>query len=298
MQKIEDKALSKKKIFSYTPIMRILSTLVTLAALGYGAYWVNENRPELKTELMEIVHSGDFHTLEARYTAQQIMDMHKSSLLKSDQHKFLTPKTQFSPYLLMEVKYTKGGNATGEGVILWDLLDGEMVINSNHWEKTHGYCDCIRNNIDGNEFKVINALALHGGTLDRESLVRVLQVENDVLGRWLNTCRKKKLIVQSGSFYRLHLQTPKLALKPETLIDDRIVTKSYKSTERMGKKFSHNQIRKIAEASFGQDFAVRHTLDVYLPIYSITVENPDGSHHTSYWNAINGYELQFTSLLD
>jgi hypothetical protein len=66
----------------------------------------------------------------------------------------------------------------------------------------------------------------------------------------------------------------------------------------MGKKFSHNQIRKIAEASFGQDFAVRHTLDVYLPIYSITVENPDGSHHTSYWNAINGYELQFTSLLD
>ncbi len=278
--------------------MRIISTLVTLAGLGYGAYWISENKPEYKTELVEFVNSGDFHTLEARYTAQQIMDMHKSVLLKSDQHKFLAAKTQFSPYLLMEVKYTKGGNATGEGVILWDLLDGEMVINSNQWEKTHGYCDCIRNNIDGNEFRVLNALALHGGTLDRESLVRVLQVENDVLGRWLSTCRKKKLIVQAGSFYRLHLQMPKLALRPETIIDDRIVTKSYKSTERMGKKFSHNQVKRIAEASFGQDFAVRHTLDVYLPIYSITVENPDGSHHTSYWNAINGYELNFTSLLD
>ena len=278
--------------------MRIISTVVMLAGLGYGAYWVSENRPELKTEIIEFVNSGEFHTLEPRYTAEQIMAMNRGGLLKSDQHKFLNSKTQYSPYLLMEVKYTKKGNETGEGVILWDLLDGEMVINSNRWEKTHGYCDCIRSNIDQHEFRVINALALHGGTLDRESLVRVLQVENDVLGRWLNTCRKKKLIVQAGSFYRLHLDSPRLALQPETVIDDRIVTKSYKSAERMGKKFSHNQIKRIAEASFGQDFAVRHTLDIYMPIHSIIVQNPDGSVHTSYWNAINGQELTFTSLLD
>jgi hypothetical protein len=278
--------------------MRIISTIVTVAGLAYGAYWVSEHRPEYKTEIIELVNSGDFHTLEARYTAKQIMDMHKSDLLKSDGHKFLESKTQFSPYLLMEVKYTKQDNATGEGVMLWSLVDGEMVINSNQWEMTHGYSDCIRNNIDGNEFRVINALALHGGSLDRESLVRILQVENDVLGRWLNTTRKKKLIVQQGSFYRLHLQSPRLAPRPETLIDDRIVTKPYKSSERMGKKFTHNQVKRIAEASFGKDFAVRHTLDVYMPIYSITVQNPDGSHHTSYWNAINGFELKFTSLLD
>jgi hypothetical protein len=282
--------------------MRILSTIITLAGLGYGAYWISENKPELKKEITEyasdFINSGEFKTLEPRYTSDQIMAMHKGELLKSDQHKFLKSKTQYSPYLLMEVKYTKKGNETGEGIILWDLLDGEMVINSNRWDKTHGYSDCIRSNIDQNEFRVINALALHGGTLDRESLVRVLQIENDVLGRWLNTCRKKKLIVQAGSFYRLHLDTPRLAMQPETVIDERIVTKPYKSAERMGKKFSHSQIKKIAEASFGQDFAVKHTLDIYLPIHSIIVENPDGSIHTSYWNAINGQELSFTSLLD
>lgn len=278
--------------------MRLLSTILTLAGVGYGAYWLSENRPEIKTEIIEFVNSGDFHTLEARYTADQIMDMHKNELLKTSQHEFLEAKTQFSPYLLMEVKYIKKDNQTGEGIMLWDLIGGEMVINSNQWERTHGYSDCIRANVTNNEFKVINALALHGGTLDRESLVRILGVENDLLGRWINTCRKKKLIVQAGSFYRLHLQAPKLALTPETVIDDRIVTKSYKSSERMSKKFSHSQIRRIAEASFGLDFAVRHTLDVYLPIYTITVKNPDGSLHTSYWNALNGNELKFTSLLD
>ena len=277
--------------------MRLISTLLTLAGLGYGAYWGNLNYPELRIKAMEYVNSGNFHTLEARFTAQQIMDINKKKLLKDERHMFLEPVVKFSPYLLMEVKYTHKDLGTGEGVILWDLLEGEMVLNTNQWEKTHGFSDCILANIEKNEFKVINALAEKGGILDRETLLRNLQVENDVLGGWLNTCRRKKLVVQTGSQYRLHLQNPKLAVKPHTVIDDRLVTKSYKSNERLPKRFSHNQIKRIAEAAFGQDFAIKHTLDVYLPIYCITIENPDGSVHTSYWNAINGHQLSFTSLL-
>ena len=278
--------------------MRIISTIVTVAGLGYAAYWVSENKPEIKQEVMEFVRSGEFHTLEPRYTAEQIKQMHRGDLLKSDQHKYLSHKVQYSPYLLMEVKYTQKEGQTREGIVLWDLVDGEMVMNSNRLEKTHGYSDCIRNNVDSNEFRVINALAMHGGSLDRESLVRVLQIENEKLGRLLSSCRRKKVVVQSGSFYRLHIQSPKLATQPETMIDDHIVTKPYKATERMGKKFSHSQIKRIAEASFGKDFTVRHTLDIYMPIYCICVQNPDGSTHTSYWNAISGSQLNFTSLLD
>ena len=278
--------------------MRIISTLLTLAGLGYGAYWANLNYPELRIKAMEYVNSGNFHTLEARFTAQQIMDINKRVLLKDERHHFLEPTVKFSPYLLMEVKYTHPGQGTGEGVILWDLLEGEMVLNTNLWEKTHGFADCITANLEKNEFKIVNALAEKGGILDRESLLRTLQIENDILGNWLNNCRRKKLVVQQGNQYRLHLQRPRLAVIPETLIDDRLVTKSYKSTERLPKRFSHSQVKRIAEAAFGQDFAIRHTLDVYLPIYCITIENPDGSLHSSYWNAINGHQLSFTSLLD
>ena len=278
--------------------MRLLSTLLTLAMLGYGGYWVNLNYPDLKTKALEFVNNGDFHTLEARFTAHQIMDLNRKILLKDDRHKFLEPTTKFAPYLLMEVKYTTPEHQTAEGIILWDELDGEMVITTNHWEKTHGFADCINARVEKNEFRVINALAERGGILDRESLLRSLQVENDILGHWLDSCRRKKLIVQTGSHYRLHLQRPRLAINSETIIDDRLVTKSYKSTERIPKRFSHSQIQKIAEAAFGQDFAVRHTLDVYLPIYCITVQNPDETLHSSYWNAINGRQLPFTSVLE
>jgi hypothetical protein len=198
----------------------------------------------------------------------------------------------------MEVKYTNHENQTGEGLILWDLLDGEMVLNTNHWEKTHGFADCINSYVEKNEFRVIRTLAERGGTLDRETLLKALQVENDILGNWLETCRRKKIVVQSGSQYRLHLQKPRLAVKPETFVDDRLVTKSCNSAERLSKRFSHTQIRRITEAAFGQDFAVRNTLAVYLPIYCITIENPDGSVHTSYWNALNGRPLPFTALLE
>lgn len=278
--------------------MRLLSTLLTLAALGYGGYWVNLNHPDWKKQVMEFVDSGNFHTLEARFTAEQIMDINRRNLLKDERHKFLAPSIRFSPYLLMEVKYSNTNTETGEGIILWDLLDGEMVLNTNHWEKTHGFSDCINANIEKNEFKVINALVQKGGVSDRENLLRSLQIENDVLSAWLESCRRKKLVVQAGGQYRLHLQKPRLTVKPETVIDDRLVTKSYKSSERMPKRFSHNQIKRIAESAFGQDFAIRHTLAVYLPIYCITIENPDGSVHSSYWNAINGRQLPFTAILE
>ena len=51
---------------------------------------------------------------------------------------------------------------------------------------------------------------------------------------------------------------------------------------------SSSQIQKIAKAAFGDDFTVRNTTEVYLPVYSIEVLNPDGSTFTTYWNALTG----------
>lgn len=278
--------------------MRLLSSLVTFAVLGYGAFWVNTNHPEIKNQVLEFVNTGHFHTLEARYTSKQIMDANKRHLIKDDKHKFLDATLKFSPYLLMEVKYSTSDHLTGEGIILWDMVDGEMVLNTKNWDKTHGFGDCIASRIDQSEFKVLNILAEKGGELDRNSLSKILQVEHDILESWIDRCRKKKLLVQSGNNYRLHLQNPKLHVRPETLIDDRIVTKSFKNAERITSRFKKNQIKRLAEAAFGFDFAVRNTLAVFLPIYSITVENPDGSVHTSYWNALNGKQLSFHAVID
>jgi hypothetical protein len=274
--------------------MRILLTLVTVACAGYGLYWVSSTHPEIKTKIEEVLDTGYFHTLEVRYGANQIMESHRRELLKDNRHKYLEPLLKFYPYLLLEVKYTLSDEKTREGVVLWDLTDGEMVIDTKNWEKTHGFGDCINANTSRHEFKILNILAKKGGSIDRDGLSKALQVENDILDGWIDSCRKKKLIVQSGNRYRLHLERPKLKTAPQTQIEERLVTKPYRHAIRLPRRFSISQIEQLAKSAFGNDFAIRKTTDVYLPVHSIVVQNPDGSIHSSHWNALNGKRLSQT----
>jgi len=278
--------------------MRFITTLLTLAAIAYGLYWGLQKKPDYKAKILEFISTGNFHTLEARYTSKEIMETHKRDLIKSSKHRYREPILKFFPYLFMEVKYTHDNGQTGEGVILWDLVEGEMVLNTKHWEKTHGFGDCINAGTERYEFKIINLISQNGGQLDRGGLSKALQIENNILDTWIDSCRKKKLLVQVGNTYRLHFQQPKLNVQPETQLHDRLVTKPYKGAERVPRRFSSSQVKRIAECAFGNDFAVRNTLDIFLPVYCITVENPDNTLHTSYWNALNGKPLPQTSLIN
>jgi hypothetical protein len=276
--------------------MRILFTLVSFGAACYGLWWLTTTKPEVKSKVEEILNTGSFNTLEIRYTANQIMDSNRRRLLKDNRHRFLEPSMKFYPYLLLEVKYTVSDKKTREGVILWDLIDGEMVIDTKQWEKTHGFGDCINANTDLHEFKIINTLAFKGGSADREALSKTLHVENEVLDAWIESCRRKKLIVQTGNRYRLHLENPHLKTAPTTKLDERLVTKPQRNADRIPSRYSLSQIEKITRAAFGGEFAIRKTTDIYLPVHCIVVQNPDGSLHTSLWNALNGKRLQSHSI--
>jgi len=277
--------------------MRWLFTLSILSSIGYGAWWMSDTKPEIKTKVEDILNMGSFHTLEIKYSANQIMESHRRELLKSNRHKYLESQLKFYPYLLLDVKYVVS-DKTEESVMLWDMCDGEMVLSTRAWDKTHGFGDCILANTDRHEFKIINALAKKGGACDREGLAKTLHIENDVMDIWIDSLRKKKLVVQLGNRYRLHLEEPSLRSLPSTMLEERLVTQPCKHSERVSRRFSLGQIEKISQAAFGTDFAIRHTKDVYLPVHCIVVQNPDGSIHTSLWNALNGKRISYSHSLD
>ncbi len=265
--------------------------LFLLLALVGGGTWAWMYAPGVRSKVEEALSSATFQTLEVRYSPEAIMEAHRKELLKDAQHVFLEPRLKFVPYLLMEVKYNRTYDKTAEGVILWGLVDGEMVINTNNWEKTHGFTDCIASNATRQEFKIINALASRGGSWDREGLSRYLNIENPILDSWIESCRNKSLIVQNGNHYRLHLQNPRLQVMPETRLEQWLVTKATKHALRVPRRYRPAQIETIARAAFGGDFAIRKSTEIFLPVYSITVQNPDGSQMTSHWNALNGKRM-------
>ena len=158
--------------------MRNAYILFVALLIALGVFWSWIYFPGFRGRVEDLLSSGTFQTLEVRYSAEAIMDAHRRELLKDGEHVYLEPSLKFIPYLLMEVKYNRTHDKTGEGVILWGLVDGEMVINTSTWEKTHGFTDCIASNATRQEFKIMNALASKGGSWDREGLSRFLNIEN------------------------------------------------------------------------------------------------------------------------
>jgi hypothetical protein len=271
--------------------MKLVISLLTLGMVGVGGWYAWHHTDSFSNLIQNGLPASVFQTMEVRFTADEIMQAHKKELLKNQDYTYLDPKTLYYPHLLMEVKYAKGRGATGEGSLLWGLYDGEIVTHTATWEKTHGYEDCLVAKADKNDFKIIEAVVSHGGTIDREKLYNLFNIDQEVLDTWIENCREKKLIAVGGHKFRLHLQNPLLQMEPITIFDQPLVTQPSKNCEKIHGHYSAAQIRKMAESAFGSDFAIRRTEEVYLPIYAILVQNPDGTILTTYWNALNGKKM-------
>lgn len=260
------------------------------ASLAVTGWWIWQNT-EFKDLIYQYVENRDILTLESKYTPEQIMAAHRHELIGNEAKTYQEPSFKYSPYLLLEIKYYAEDRKSHEGVILWGMEDGEIVLNTETWESTHGFQDCLDCNANRNDFKIIHALAKHQGALSLEELQKDMHVERDHLESWIESARTKHLIVQKGNLVRLHFENPKILLFPQTQIKQHLVSKPIGEVPRASKKYSRSQIVRTAKAAFGNEFTIRNEQEVLLPVYRLGVLNPDGSIHISEWNAITGQRI-------
>jgi len=279
-------------------MIRKLLMLVLLIVAGIIGWWywsggdlVSLGDSLSTSSLSQFIDSGEFVTLEAKYTPEQLMEKHRVELLQDNQHTFQEPILKFYPYILLDVKYAQSDKKTREGFILWSLTNGEMVTDTEFWDQTHGFEDAINAGATRNDFKVLFALAKHSGSLTNQQLFQELHLDADVVNPWIESAREKHLIVQSGNELQLHFENPKILVIPQTRVKQAFVTKPHASAPRVPKNYSRSQIEKIANAAFGPSFTIRTAKEIYLPVYCLCVLNPDSSVYTSYWNALTGYKM-------
>lgn len=263
-----------------------LTTAIIVLTLGGLLLWKGDS--PAKQWIKEKFPRSDVSTLEIRHTADEIMETHKGELIKTPSHTYLEPRLTYFPYLWMEVKFAKDMQATEEGISLWSLTEGEMVLDAKTWEKTHGYEDCLLAKADVLEFTVLNSLASHGGALSRESLYQTSSLDGKVIDKTIEKCTRKKLVVTKGELLRLHFDHPRFAPLPFTKIEEEFVTASAKSTKKEAAHYTTADIKKLTENAFGPDFTIRRMNEVYVPVYTISVQNPDGSLLVTHWNALTG----------
>lgn len=267
--------------------MRLIKYLLLAVLLAGGVYWFLQDHP-LKDMVSEYVENSEISTFEARLTPLQIMEANRKELIAEGERSYRDPSLKYSPYLLLDVKYLQADKKSKEGVILWGLVDGEMVLNTDTFEKTHGFEDAINAGATSTDFKILNALAKNKGSISYDELQRELKLDSDILDPWIDSVRKKHLIVQKGNQLQLHFEEPKILVNPQTYFKQWVVSKPYNYAQRIAKKYSSSQIERIAKVAFGADFTIRGIKEVYLPVYQLEVQNPDGSIMTSFWNALTG----------
>ncbi len=264
-----------------------------LFLLSGGSWWLWHSSAfsNWRDLAFQYIDNRDISTLEARFLPNQLLEMHRQELLGNDKRTLQNTVLKYYPYLLLDVKYTDNGK-TKEGVLLWGMNDGEMVLNTETWQTTHGFSDCLECDASRSDFKLMHALARRNGTATIEELQKDLQIERDVLAGWIQEAKKKHLVMQKGAVLQLHFENPKLLVSPETKVKQYVVTKPLGEGEKVGKTFSRSQIIALTQTAFGNEFKIRSETEIFLPVYSMEILNPDGSVQVSEWNALTGERIQ------
>ena len=286
MAKKEKKQSSSFRLPTFRlPIFLLLFTIVI------GGWFVWQSSYPWKDFLFQYIENGEILTWESRFTPEQIMAAHHSELIGDNNKRiYKEPSYKYYPYLLLDVKYTED-KKTREGALLWGLTDGELVLNTDTWESTHGFKDCLECHANRYDFKILQALAKNKGSLTIESLQNELHVERDVLETWVEEAKTKHLIIQKGNLVQMHFENPKILATPKTHIKQHLVSKPITTAQRIPKVYSRGKIIELAKASYGNDLKIRSEQEIFLPAYSLEVLNPDGSIHTSDWNAVTGQRI-------
>ena len=293
MAKKEQKKSTKRFPYAYV-------TLFIIALAGF--WWIKQEDigRNWKDQIIHYIDNQDLATLESRFTVDQIVQQNRQVLLGSDLNDSHSPKRTiqtstvvYYPYLLLNVKYATP-QGSKEGMLLWGMNEGEVVLNTETWAKTHGFRDCLDCKANRQDLKILQALAKYPQGLTLEEIQKELGVEREELATWIESSKQKHLITQKGNSYQLHFENPRLLVLPQTQMNHPIVLKAQGTSIKAARRFSRNEIINLARNTFGNDFTIRSEEEIYLPVYRLTILNPDESIQVSEWNALTGKKVSPT----
>lgn len=293
--------MAKKENKSILPRFSIFKKAAIALSVIIGAgvvalIWEEGPWNDLKESIYTYVTGQDVATWELKYSPEQLMALHKDELLGQeipgkDKKIFREASLLYAPYLLLDVKYTEE-RKTREGFLLWGLIDGEIVLNTDTWEMTHGFKDCMDAGANRGEFKLIQLLAKKQGGILQDDLQRELNLDREQFLRLIEQAKHKHLVVQKGQQLHLHFENPKFVVIPQTRMTQQMVSKPLLESQKIGRVYNRSAVKVAAKAAFGEDFKIRSEKEIFLPVCRLHVLNPDGSVYATDWNALTGQRIK------
>ncbi|AAP04824.1 membrane protein [Chlamydia caviae] len=200
----------------------------------------------------------------------------------------------FVPHTLMHVRFSKEDAAkktmvSQEGDILWNLANGEMVLNTGAWSYSKGFRECLMLKAGKQDVSVMQTLANLGGAATKDSLAQALSMKNIRADKVIRACQKKKLIFSTGSQIGSHFQQLQPIKGCTTIIHSSPVwLRRPRGSSMVSPQFSEDRVSNLAGMIFGNNFLILNKAVVYVPVYQVSLMAADNSVRIEYINAVTG----------
>jgi hypothetical protein len=260
-----------------------------------GGYWGYHHLDTLEQFISFSDKEETIETFETSIQPDELLSHQAQNLLLSKQHVWGPVRLYFSPHLFLQVKYSASGRATVNTAMLWDLIDGELVLNTNNFDRTQGFADCLNSKASADDFRLLHLLFKRGGSLSKEQMVNDLGMADETVCERVDSLKKRHLVVVSNDVVRIHVESPLLKVEPISTITKPVVHRKTTRSMLFPSTFKKTEIESLIQNAFGSDLAIRSSRIIYIPIYEVQVLNPDESLRKTYWNAISGQQLWKTS---
>lgn len=229
---------------------------------------------------------------ERKFTPEQVLAMFPG---EDD----VTLELMFVPHTLMQVRYpgdetTKKGTTpvSQEGAILWNLVEGEIVLNTSSWTCSKGLRECLLLKAKTQDIRVMQTLAALGGSASKETLSHALSLKNIPADKVIKECFKKKLIFLKDNHVTSHLPQSHLIRGCTTVLQAQPVwLQRPKGSSICTPHYSSEEVQKLTKRMFGSNFIILESSSVYMPVYKVAMKASDSSVRLEYVNAVTGKKL-------
>lgn len=282
--------MAAKKSSSPSPsLISMLIKLVVVAGICLGGYLLYENQKDyLHNLVLQPQKAESIICFESDFTPEMLQKQLEKKLLKNERYSFADSQYLYLPHLLVDVKYSPDGRSTQTSKMLWDMQNGELILDTRTFETTSGFQDCLTSKANTEDFRILNLLAQSGGSISKERLINQLGYDEDLASARIDALRKKQLVTSLNDTVRIHVENSFFSVAPKTNITLPLVTKKSVRGQLVSNCYSSKELLAMISSAFGSDLAVRQSQIVYIPIIQLDIANPDGSIRTTYWNAITG----------
>ncbi|RDB31734.1 hypothetical protein [Candidatus Similichlamydia laticola] len=265
--------------------------ILTLTLLGY--IYTTQNEPFSFFKSLLPSHRSP---CEAFATTLSTQALSESLYQQYPEASLLDIRQEFVPYLKLRANHIQESLSVESGVILWSLRDGEMVLNTKTWGKTHGLGDCLRARVNAKELQLLRFVSQqerHTIALSRlQNIFRQQGEKQTELA--LESCIDKGLLVRQGSHVMLYFHNPIWPSLPYTQENRLIAWTSLERRQTIQAMFHAENVLPFIEQLFvGKQLRVRSYQIVFLPIYRLLFKWK-GETQSLYLNGITGgtYNLE------